>query len=90
MSDEKKFDWSEWASKQGAFFVLLVAVGAFFRWDVWLPVRGTMEKQTEILGRISETQVQIRDEQRRGVWRVTEPPTPSELPKGVPAARDEP
>lgn len=34
----------------------------------------SVESQTEILR-------QIRDDQRRGVWRATEPPAPSEVPK---------
>lgn len=83
MSDETKFNWPEWAAKQGTMFVLLVVFGAFFRQDVWVPVRNALEQQTQILHGISNVQVQIRDEQRRGVWRATEPPQPNELPKGV-------
>jgi hypothetical protein len=30
---------------------------------------------------------EFRDDQRRGVWRSTEPPRPSELPSGVEPAR---
>lgn len=92
---KRKFDWSEWSAKQGTLFVILCAFGAFFRYDVWVPVRTNMEKQsqtldkqTEILASISDTQKQMRDETRVGIWRATEPPSPSELPKGIEPARE--
>ena len=83
MSDTEEKHWVVWLQKQGIISVLLVGVLVFFRQDVWIPVRNALENQTEILGELKNVQLQIRDEQRRGVWRSVEPPAPNELPKGV-------
>ena len=80
--------WKLWLQKQGILAVILVGVLVFFRQDVWIPVRSALENQTEILRGISNIQVQIRDDQRRGTWRSVEPPLPSELPRGVEPARE--
>lgn len=85
--DDKQSQWATWLQKQGITSVILVGVLAFFRQDVWIPVRSALENQTEILGDLKNVQLQIRDEQRRGVWRATEPPAPNELPKGVEPAK---
>lgn len=47
-----------------------------------------IDSQTKLLQESTGYIKDVRDDQRRGVWRATEPPKPSELPKGVEPARE--
>lgn len=84
MSDEKQFDWQD-LMKQGAGW----ALAAFLVY--W--ATGKLDTGIENMGtKIDKLADEVREGNEytlRGAWRSTEPPSPAELPKGVPVAKDE-
>jgi hypothetical protein len=84
MPDEKPFDWAD-LMKQGAGW----ALAAFLVYWATGKLDSGIENMGHKIDNLSNKVDQGNQYTLRGAWRATEPPTPSELPKGVPAAKDE-
>lgn len=83
MSDNKPFDWQEFL-KQGVGWALAIFM------VYWLTgkLSDGIDKIGTKMDLLTNEVHQGNQYTLRGAWRSTEPPAPSELPKGVPPAKE--